>query len=255
MNKMLGTTFMAVALSIAAGAASADEMFKENRAVDARVLKVKLGGTIDLHIKQGATPALVLYGDKAHVAKVTVKQDGDTLQIDTEDRGFHFGGSKRQLRADLTLPNLNEFVSRGVGSTDVSGFSGNDLRVLLDGAGALRLTSSYKHIDARLGGVGSMTLNTGMSEQVELDLRGAGHIAINGQSKLLRAKLGGVGGLDAQALQADAVELDMTGLGGAKVYAKDSANLRLSGLGSATVYGNPARRNSTARGLGSVSWE
>ena len=47
----------------------------------------------------------------------------------------------------------------------------------------------------------------------------------------------------------------MTGLGGASVYAKNSANLKLSGLGSATVYGKPASRSASAHGMGSVSWQ
>ncbi|HEX9171138.1 MAG TPA: DUF2807 domain-containing protein, partial [Telluria sp.] len=65
----------------------------------------------------------------------------------------------------------------------------------------------------------------------------------------------GVGSLDAKGLRASTVELDMSGLGGATVFASSSADLKLSGLGSAKVYGKPARRNSTTRGLGSVSWE
>jgi hypothetical protein len=89
---------------------------------------------------------------------------------------------------------------------------------------------------------------------VDLNLKGAGQIAISGQSKQLYAKLGGIGSLDAKQLQSESVDADMTGLGSATFNARTSANLRLSGMGSATVYGKPANRQSTARGLGSVSW-
>lgn len=255
MNSIFGAAAMAAALSVATGAAAAGEMVRESRSVDARVLKVKLGGVISLRIQQGDTPSLVLYGEKDHVSKVTTRQNGDTLQIDTESWHTHFDRGSHALRADLTLPQLNELVTRGVGSADVNGFSGEQLKLVLDGAGALKVTANYKNIDARLGGVGSMNLDTGVNERVDLRLSGAGHVTLNGQSKLLHAKLGGIGGLDAQALQADAVELDMSGLGGARVFARESANLKLNGLGSATVYGKPARRSSSARGLGSVSWE
>jgi len=255
MNRIFGAAFMAATLSVATGAASADEMVRESRTVDARVLKVKLGGVISLRITQGDIPSLVLYGDKDHVSKVITRQTGDTLQIDTESPHIHFGRGNHELRADLTLPKLSELVSRGVGSTEVDGFSGEELKLVLDGAGALKVTANYKNVDARLGGVGSMNLNTGVNERVGLRLNGAGHVTLHGQSKLLHAKLGGVGGLDAQALQADAVELEMSGLGGAKVFARESASLKLNGLGSATVYGKPAKRSSSARGLGSVSWK
>lgn len=257
MNKFIGAALVAVALSATTTVAVADEQVSETRAVDARVLKVKLGGIIDLRLKQGATPSLVITGDKRYVSAVTTSQSGDTLTIDSEkNRHIHFGSNeKHQLRAELTIPNLREFVSQGVGSTEMTGFSGDEVRLSLDGAGAITVTSRYRNVDARLGGVGSMTLNAGDSDKVELSLRGAGHIEVNGQTKLLRGTLGGVGALDAQNLKADTVDLDMTGLGGATVYAKTTANLRLNGLGSATVYGKPSNRNSTARGLGSVSWE
>lgn len=255
MNKILGTVMMAAALAVTAGPALADEQLSQQRGIDARVLKVKLGGVINLRIKQGATPSLVLIGDKRDVARVSVVQSGETLTIDTDNRGWHFGGDdRRDVRAELTLPNLSELQSHGVGATDVQGFSGDEVRLTLDGAGSVSITSHYRSVIARLGGVGSMTLNAGDTDQVDLKLRGAGHIAVNGHSKVLRATLGGIGSLDARQLEADAVDLDMSGLGGATVYAKTSANLKLSGLGSATVYGKPGNRSAEARGLGSVSW-
>jgi hypothetical protein len=257
MNQLICAALMTATLAAAPGAAFADEHIRETRNVDARVLKVKLGSVIDLVLKQGQTPSLVVSGEQRDVAKVTTVQTGDTLVIDTEkDRGMHFGRNRHeQLRAELTLPNLNELVSQGVGATVVTGFTGETVRLALNGAGSVTVTSRYKNVDAHLGGVGSMTLNSGDSERVDLSLSGAGEIAINGQTRLLRAKLGGVGSLGARALRADTVELDMTGLGGATVYASNTANLTLSGLGSATVYGKPAMRNATARGLGSVKWE
>lgn len=254
MNKLLGTAILATTLSLSANAAIAADMASQARNITAQVTKVKLSGVVDLRIKQGATPSLVLWGDRDDLAKVVTTQSGDTLQIDTERHEFHWNRESHKLRADLTVPNLAEFVSQGVGGTDVSGFTGDTIKLSLDGAGGVTLNSHYRNVDASLGGVGGLNLNGINAERVELSLRGAGHIVANGQAKLVRARLGGVGNLDAQELRADAVDLDITGLGGAKVYAKNSANVALSGLGSATVYGNPPTRNSSSSGLGKVAW-
>lgn len=254
--KTLFASAMITAALLTSGSVLADEQLSEGRAIDARVVKVKLDGVINLKVRQGATPSLVLYGEKRHLAKVSVSQNGDTLVIDTEHHGLSFnGGERKELRAELTLPAMTELLSRGVGATEVQGFSGSDIKLTLDGAGSVTVNSNYRNVNARLGGVGKMTLNSGDADKVDLNMRGAGQIAVNGQCKLLRADLGGLGSLDAKSLRADAVELDMSGLGGASVYAKTSANVRLSGLGSATVYGKPASRAATARGLGNVSWE
>lgn len=252
MNKFFTATLMTAALLAAGGAAHADDIVSEVRNVDGRAVKVILDGVVDLKLKQGA-PALVVSGDKRYLQKITVTQDGDTIRIGTENmRGIHIGS--RNLKAELTLPQLRELVSAGVGAADVKGFDGDEVRLSLEGAGAVNMTSRFRKVDARLTGVGSMTVSGTQAEVVDLNLKGAGQIAISGQSKNLYAKLGGIGSLDAKQLHSENVDADMTGLGSATFNAKTSANLRLSGLGSATVYGKPATRQSTARGLGSVSW-
>ncbi len=257
MIKLIGAALLGIALSTTTADAFAQQQTSETRNVDARITKVKLGGVIDLRLKQGAVASLVITGDSKYVPKVVTSQQGDTLQIDIErDRHIHFGkDNKEQLRAELTLPNLNELTSQGVGAAEVTGFTGEQIRVALDGAGTVVLTSRYRNIDARLGGVGSMTLNAADTDKIELSLRGAGRIEVNGTSKQLIARLGGVGSLEARELRADNVDVKLTGLGSATVFAKTNANLMLSGLGSATVYGKPANRKSTSTGLGSVSWE
>jgi len=261
MNKLLGTTLLATAAAATlalggmhAHAASADEQVRETRAVDAAAVKIRLGGIVHLVLHQGATPALVVSGDKRYVQKVTTRQQGDTLTIDMEGN-TRMSGSHGELRADLTVPNLQELVSQGVGASDISGFNGERLKLSLEGAGAVRCTGQYRDISANLGGVGGLTLNAAQADRIEVNLGGAGHITLTGQTKLLRAHMGGVGGLDAQQLKAETVDLDLSGMGGASVYAKTAATVNLSGMGSATVYGKPATRNANTSGFGKVSWQ
>lgn len=255
MNHFFSNTIMAAALSVAAGGAFAEQI-AQPRTIDARIMKVHLGGVVNLHVKQGPTATLMIIGEREAVEKVKVTRTADTLTISSEGRKWRFGSNKKnEVRAELTVPNFNELTSNGVGASEVNGFTGDAMTLSLDGAGALTVNGNYRNVVASLGGVGSMTLNPGNADKVDLKLRGAGHIEVNGSSRMLRADLGGVGSLDAEDLKADAVELDMSGLGGASVYAKTSANLKLSGMGSATVHGNPARRNFESRGMGSISWE
>lgn len=252
MKKFFTASMITAALLATGGAARADEIVTEARTVDGRTVKVVLDGIVDLKLKQGA-PALVVSGDKRYIQKITVTQNGDTIRIGTENmRGIHMGS--RNLKAELTLPQLRELVSAGVGSAEVRGFDGDEVRLSLEGAGSMNMASRFKKVDARLTGVGSLSVSDTLAETVDLNLKGAGQISISGQSKNLNAKLGGIGSLDAKQLQSENVDADMTGLGSASFNAKTSANLRLSGMGSASVYGKPTNRQSTARGLGSVSW-
>lgn len=255
MEKLLRAAAVAAMLALVASPALADELVRENRSVDARVTKVKLGGVVDLVLRQGATPSLVVSGDRRYVQRITTVQHGDTLEIGTESLRSRAGVRHEQLRAELTVPNLTEFTSHGVGASTVTGFSGDAVRVALDGAGSVTLNSNYRNIDARLGGVGGMTLNGVQAERLDLSLRGAGRISVSGESKLLRARLAGVGSLEAQGLRADAVDLDLSGLGGATVHATRAADVDLSGMGSATVYGKPSTRKVNTSGMGKVAWK
>lgn len=255
MNMVLKSGIAGAAFfALIGAAAAAEEIATETRAVDARVVRVNLDGVIDLKLRQGPVAQLVLSGDTRYLARTTTIQSGDTLNIDTESRGFKLGRHAR-VHAELTLPKLREVSSESVGSTEISGFTGDELELSLDGAGSMKVVSDYKVVNATLGGVGSMNIQGVDSDGIELNLRGAGYVTLSGRSKWLKANLGGLGGLDAQQFQADTVTLDLSGLGNATVTARQSANLNLSGLGSVTVYGKPQNRSVSVDGLGRVSWK
>ncbi len=248
---------LAALLGAALGTASArtDETATETRSLDARVVRVKVDGLVDLRLRQGAVASLVLTGDRKLLAATTSEQQGDTITIGNEVKGFKFGRGKNTLRAELTLPQLREVSTESVGAADVSGFSGDELDLKLDGAGSMKIQCSYRLVTAVLGGVGSMHIDGAQLEGIDLNLRGAGFVTLKGSTKWLKASLGGLGSMDAQHLLVDTVNLELSGLGNASVAARQNANLNLSGLGSVTVYGKPVNRSVSVDGLGKVSWK
>lgn len=258
MNKYFNIGFVILALCAVFGTAAAatDDVGSETRTIDARVVRVKLDGLIDLKLKQGPVAMLVLSGKKELLAKATTVQNGDTINIGTESHHFNFGGRRSSgLHAELTLPNLREVTSESVGTTEISGFSGDELELALEGAGSMKVNCRYRLVTASLGGVGSMNIQGGDGDGIDLNLRGAGYVTLAGRSKWLKANMGGLGGLDAQKLDADAVNLELSGLGNATVQASKDANLSVSGLGSVTVYGKPLNRSVSVDGLGKVRWK
>lgn len=251
MNKMFSLGLCAGLCAVVGSAQGADSG-TETRPVDARVVRVRLDGAVDLKIRQGNPPSLTLSGDARTLPKTVTTQDGDTLSIDNEGHAqLRFG----MLRAELVLPALREVTSESLGKTEVSGFSGERLVLSLDGAGSMRVAGSYRIVTASLGGVGSLRLQDMNSDQVQLDLQGAGIVQMSGRVRALKADMGGLGSLDAQQCSADTVDIDLSGLGNASVTARQSANLSLSGMGSVTVYGKPANRRVEVDGLGKVSWK
>ena len=252
MNKPVTLGLVAMALYGILGVAHAGDPSSETRPVDARVVRVKVDGAVDLHIRQGSPAALVLSGDPRYLSRTSTSQHGDTLDIESDTHGHGRMGS---LHAELTLPALREVSSESLGSTSVSGFSGDELKLTLDGAGSMQVAASYRMVTADLGGIGSMQLQGLNAEGVKLNLQGAGFVSLSGRARWLKADLGGLGSLDAQQFVVDSVDVDLSGLGNASVTAHQNANLNLSGLGSVTVYGKPLNRKVAVDGLGKVSWK
>lgn len=246
--------FMACCLPAGLVLAAPDELVSANHPIDARVVRVKLEGLVDLTLRQGAVPRLVISGDQDIMARSSAAIDGDTVTIGTEGRTLVLS-RRKVLRAELTLPQLREVASDSVGMADIQGFSGQELDLKLDGAGAMKVQCAYRLTSAVLGGVGSMELHTSGGEGIDLNLRGAGVVRLRGSSKWLKADLGGLGNLDAQHFAVDTVNIDLSGLGNATVWARQNANLNLSGMGSVTVHGKPVNRSVSVNGLGKVSWK
>ncbi|MEO7579172.1 MAG: DUF2807 domain-containing protein [Massilia sp.] len=241
-----------------ADARQSDARLSESRPVDARVTRVKLEGVVNLKLRQGPVAALVLSGDRRWVGQTRTSQSGGTLTIESEFHGSFTTGANRNgpnVTAELTLPSLREVDSESLGWTEISGFSGDKLVLVQEGAGAIKVDASYRLVKATLGGLGSMQIDSGNGEGIELDMQGAGLVKLLGRSKWIKASMGGLGALDAQQCEADAVDLDLSGLGSATITARRDAKLSLSGLGSVTVYGKPASRNVSVEGLGKVSWK
>lgn len=250
-----GLLFTAACALFGRAAAADDTSETRTVSIDARVVRVKIDGMVDVKLRQGAVPSLTITGNKRTMDRLTYAQSGDTLQLETDAGRSVKISSSNGARAEMVLPNLRQVVMEGLGAADISGFSGQDLELVLDGAGSMKATVDYRTVRARLGGVGKMTLWISENERVDLDLGGAGNIMLGGRGKLLKADLGGLGGLNAQQFIADSVELDLSGLGNATVSATTNAKLDLSGLGSVTVYGKPLNRDVSVDGLGKVNWK
>jgi hypothetical protein len=252
MNQYVWKTAVCAALGLAISGSALAENGSETRPINAKISKVYLEGTASLEWRQGATPTLVITGDKDQLKTITTDQSGEALHIDN-DSGIYM--HMPRLHIELTLPNLSQITSSGVGSAQISGFSGDSLQINVTGTGSVNVTSHYKQVTIHSTGIGSTNVDDGDSDKIEVHAPGAGHVILVGQTKELVSKLDGVGGLDAKDLKADNVTTTLNGVGNVKVYAKKSANMYIHGVGSVTVYGNPAMRNSEVSGFGKINWE
>lgn len=224
----------------------------ETRSVAGGVTSIKLGGPIDLTLRQGAQASLTVRGEQRLLGNVETISEGNTLSIDTKGMLLHH---KQPLQVVLVLPALDSLRIRGSGDSTVNGFSGDKLELQLHGSGNVKLNGRYREVEAGLQGSGDIELNGGSSDKVDVNVVGSGSMTVVGATKLFKVVQMGSGDLDAEHLSADAVTIELMGSGSAIVQARKSASVNLRGSGDISVHGNPDERSVSRNGSGDVSFE
>lgn len=224
----------------------------ETRTVSSGITTINLGGPIDMTLRQGAVPSLIVRGEQRLLGNVETISDGTTLNIETKGMLLHH---KQPLQVVLVLPALDTLRIRGSGDSTVNGFSGDRLELQLHGSGDVKFNGRYREIEAGLQGSGDIELNGGNSDKVDVNVVGSGSMTVVGAAKTFKVAQMGSGDLDAEHLSADSITIDLMGSGSAVVQARKSASVNLRGSGDINVHGSPDERNVSRNGSGDVSFE
>jgi mannose-6-phosphate isomerase-like protein (cupin superfamily) len=227
------------------------ELASENRPVTAAVTEIELRGAIDMTLRQGAVPSMVVRGEQRLLGNVDTVQDGNTLQIGVKGMLLH---KRLPLQVVLTLPSIDTVRIKGSGDSTINGFSGERLDVQLDGSGSLKFNGRFKDVNAMVRGTGDMEMNGGASDKVEVALSGSGEMTVVGSCKQFKADQTGSGELDAEHLTAEAASVVLHGSGTSVVQATRSADVTVRGSGDVRVLGNPAERVVSRSGSGGVNF-
>ncbi len=225
----------------------------ETRPVGADIQVIELDGPIDLTLRQGSTPSLQVKGEQRLLGNVETSSGGDgLLHIGTTGMLLHH---RQPLQVVLVLPALREMRVRGSGDSTVNGFSGDGIKVRMEGTGTMKFNGRYRQVDASVRGDGEVEMNGGTSGKVDAAVEGSGKMTVVGSAAELKAVLAGSGELNARHLRADVVDLTMMGSGSAVVNATQRFQSTLRGSGDVVVAGNPRERAVNVNGSGDVSYE
>ncbi|THC46729.1 head GIN domain-containing protein [Massilia sp. Mn16-1_5] len=224
----------------------------EQRNITRQVRAVELSGPIDLTLRYGAEPSLVVRGEQRLLANIETSQTGRVLHIGT--RGIVLR-HRQPIEVELTLPSLERVGVDGSGDTRINGFSGERIELELNGSGSVDFNGRYRQAKAVVHGTGELTLDAGNGDKVEAELTGGGTITLAGAARSFEAVSNGSGTLDAQRLRAEAVKVRQTGSGNASVTAHATVAAAVSGSGDIDVYGNPPERSISRTGSGDVHFD
>lgn len=224
----------------------------ENRPLDAQVVNVVMGGSIDLVLQQASNPSMTIKGDASMLSRVTSKIEGNTLFIGT--RGLIIT-TRQPLIVELGLPSLEKLQMQGSGDGMLKGFRGPNLNLETRGSGDLRFEGEYQQIKALSTGSGDIKLVVLNNDKLDITLQGSGDGFVKGQTKILNVKLSGSGDLDAASLKASEVTIDSAGSADSRVFAIKEIKVHATGSGEVTVFGNPLKRNVERAGSAEIHWQ
>lgn len=249
---LIGLSYAALRANGVAAASEGRQVASEKRELPAGVNAIDLDGPIDLTVRYGSAPMLVVRGEARLLDNIDISNDGAVLHIGI--RGMVLG-HRRPLQVDLVLPSLASVKIDGSGDSTVNGFSGERIEVRMEGSGSLHFNGRFRQVDAALSGSGELDLNAGSGiERFDAVLTGSGHMTIVGTTRELHANASGSGELDARHLRAEKVEVGQTGSGESTVHARQSVAASISGSGDIEVIGNPGERSVSRTGSGAVTF-
>ena len=223
----------------------------ETRTVEASITRIDLTGPIDLTLRQGAVPSLMVRGEKRMIGNVETEQSGNRLEIATKGMLLHH---RTPLQVTLVLPSLESISINGSGASTVNGFIGDKANVELHGSGNLKFNGRYREVTAGIHGSGEVEVNGGASEKVAVEVVGSGQMTVVGSTDDFRVEQTGSGDLNARHLAAKEANVELMGSGTSIVQARETAEISLRGSGDITVYGSPGTRNVSKTGSGDVNF-
>ena len=221
----------------------------ETRSLLRTIDTIEMNGPVDLVVRQSAVPTLVVKSEQRLLEQIRTHQEGRTLSISVTGPT---PASYRPMRVEVGLPTLQYLRLAGTGDTQVSGLSGERLKLEQSGRGDTVIRATYENVEASLSGAGDFTLQSGPANSISLSISGRGDARIDGRAKTFTASLRGSGDLNARALAAEVVTLALSGSGDALVTASQAVTILSRGRGDVVVFGQPVQKVLSRSGSGSV---
>lgn len=219
---ILAAVIAATALKVAWGditdVSERDRGADETRTIEvADFDRIDIAGVIELDATVGGDYSLTLSGRADDLDRARAEVVDGELILDTAHDEGRVGRKiiRHGVAATITLPTLAAVDATGVVDGEIKGVA----------AGAF-----------------------------DVDISGVGDLKLSGTCDALKADVSGVGDLEAKDFICRTVDVEVSGIGGASVFASESASAEIAGIGKIEIYGSPASvSKSNTSPLGRIS--
>ncbi len=230
MRKFLLVAATGLALSQASVAQQKQETLEGNGNLVTREIPVssfetlKASGVYELRLSQGSKETVKIEADENLQELFQVRNEGNTLVIDTKKMENKNLRSKNKMRVYVTFKKIKELELHTVGNVaSEDQLSFDDLNVKNKSVGNVNLKLTARSIDLNNTSVGSVKLS--------------------GRAENAVVKNSGVGALEAGSFVVQTLNIENTGIGSAEVNAEKDLKVKDSFMGKVKNKGNaPVRK-------------
>jgi Putative auto-transporter adhesin, head GIN domain len=138
--------------------------------------RVQIDGSADLVAHAGAERALSLRGDDNLLQFVTTEVRDGVLYIGMQPGSYSF---YRDLVVDLSAPALEGLEIHGSSDAELTGLSGQDFAVWVQGSGDVRASGQVERLKASVSGSGDLALEGLHAERADVSISGSGDVAVD----------------------------------------------------------------------------
>ncbi|XOV93011.1 MAG: PspC domain-containing protein [Bacteroidota bacterium] len=192
--------------------------------------EVKVASLIDVDIRAGSEYKVTLYGDD--LDEVYLNQVGDELEVKYKEDAWELWDDRdREIKLNITMPELNYLELVGKCKGDVRGFNSGDLRINLIGASELSLDARLRNLEITLAGASEMILD-GSGEVLDVEVIGGSKLRAF-DFKVDRAMLEVIGASRAEVYVVEDLEIEAVGM--SKVRYRGDAKVSVEEAGMSSV--------------------
>ncbi len=184
-------------------------------------------------ITQGETSSVKVTGSTDLLDKLNVFVEDGALHVELPESAANVLLKKKTISYEIVAPALDGISLLGAAEIEGDGISGDQLDILLEGAG-------------------NITLNDLQVKELNVNIPGVGTTQLSGQAESQTVEISGAGNYNGENLQSATASVEVAGVGKATVWVTETLDVTISGVGGVNYYGEPEVTKS-GDGLGKVT--
>ncbi|MDE2430996.1 MAG: DUF2807 domain-containing protein [Burkholderiales bacterium] len=153
---------------------------------------IRSKGAYSLLVQAGKAQSITIKGNESFINSVKTDVFGDELVISSKEK--HSIRISDDAQVVVTVPELERFKMEGAGKTSLENINAPRFELSYEGAGMLTVEGKTKFFTLKAKGVGLVDTKQMLAEDVRVNVEGVGAVSVNASDKL-NASVQGIGTL------------------------------------------------------------